>query len=98
MLALCVQCDDLKAKLEKEHAECRELQLNIDSMNIVVRTTEHSSKKCNGFRFAVMHSAKKSVKRSVLAVVSDSFATTVSFFKYIQDLLLIPLYGISVTY
>ena len=35
--ALRVQCDDLKAKLEKEHAECRELQVNIESMNIVVR-------------------------------------------------------------
>ena len=35
--ALRMQCDDVKAKLEKEIAECRELQLNIDSMNIVVR-------------------------------------------------------------
>ena len=34
--ALRMQCDDVQAKLEKEIAECRELQLNIDSMNIVV--------------------------------------------------------------
>ena len=37
MPALQTQCDDLKAKVEKEKAECRKLQLNIDSMNIVVR-------------------------------------------------------------